>query len=147
MTFRFPLQGVLDLRVQREQTAASSLAASRRLEADAIARRARLQDALQRELAALARGGAAGEMRNRCLIIDQLEQRVQEAEAAVVEAHRELERQRAQYREAFRNRSTLDGVKDRQEQVFRKEADRAEGDAMDDLAVSQFQYRKFQVER
>jgi flagellar export protein FliJ len=135
--FRFRLQDVLDLRVEREQKAASELTQARARVRAAEEEKALLEGVIAEGYARLASASAArsvGEMRSRCYVIDQLGARVSRAAEAVERAVAEVESSHRDFQAAFKGRMVLYRLKQRQREEWRAEEGRAERAEMDEVA-------------
>lgn len=135
--FRFRLQNVLDLRLEREQKAAGELTQARVRVRTAEEEKATLEDALAEGYARLSSANSArsvGEMRSRCYVIDQLGARVSRAAKAVEEAVAEVESSHHEFKAAFKGRLVLDRLKERQRGEWREEEGRLERADMDEVA-------------
>ena len=137
---RFRLQKVLDLRIWREQERALRLGEARRRAEEAARELERLHAALaagqERRAEAQEGGGKVGERRPLELLLDRLEVRIAEADAAYRAAEREVEASLRDYADAFRQRRVLEELRARFLEVLRQEEARAERKAMDDIAVT-----------
>lgn len=135
--FRFRLQNVLDLRLEREQKAAGELAQARARVRAAEEEKASIEGALEEGYARLATPSASrsvGEMRSRCYVLDQLGLRVTRAEEEVDRAVADATSSHGQFKAAFKGRIVLDRLKERQRGEWREGEDRSERTNMDEVA-------------
>ena len=139
--FKFRLQRVLDLRARTEREAARALAVAQdvadraRSAADALA-------AARADLAAEARGArggaAVGALRTAGFLLDRMDERVAAAGAAVSAAEGVVGAREAGLRAAFRDRRTLDRLRERHQDAWRAGAAAADRQLMDEIALSRF---------
>jgi len=138
--FHFRLGRVLDLRRQVEKEKARGVAEAR--SRSERAREARellceIQRMGRAELAEAHReGGSIGHLRNMELVLEAMECHLQKAEEESQEADRTLVESMAHYAEAFRERRTLDQLRDRRLEEWKTEESRREQKDMDELAIT-----------
>lgn len=135
--FKFRLQNVLDLRVEREQKAASELSQAKARVRAAEEAKAALESSIAEGYARMAAANAArsvGEMRSRSYVLDQLGERVSRAAEAIDKAVAEVENSHRDFQAAFKGRMALDRLKERQREDWREEEGRAERAEMDEVA-------------
>lgn len=133
--FHFPLQRLLDLRSHRleqaERLLAEQVGRCQRLE-NAILDRRRLQRENRLEF-------AEADFRERWAVeryVARLEHEIQALEVELAQALEERERAAAAYRTALAEKKSLQNLRDKREQRFRKEARRREFLQMDDQTQS-----------
>ncbi len=138
--FRFRLQPVLDLRAQEERQSAQGLAMAR-VEADE-ARRARedlesLREAGRVRLAqAHGSGGPVGHLQNLAMVVGSVDAHVEAAhDQCRVADERVVESVKA-FREAFRQRRSIDQLRERRLEEWRTEQNRTEQKTMDEVALT-----------
>jgi flagellar protein FliJ len=143
--FRFSLQRVLDIRAQTEQTAAVHLAEAKSRLQQANDQKAEIEGALEEGIARLSTGAESaptvGEMRSRCYVLAQLDERLARAQHGIVAAEAEEEQRREEFATAFRDRRVLDRLKERHLEAWREEAVKADLATMDGIALSRFATR------
>ena len=140
--FRFRLQKVLDLRAAVEREKARRLADARRDAADARRARDDLESIRNsgREIltGAHGSGGSVGHLLNLEYVLERMESQLEEADAACAEAEKDVESTLREYHAASRERRTLDQLKEKRLEVWKREADRQEQKAIDEVAVTRF---------
>jgi flagellar FliJ protein len=140
--FRFRLQRVLDLRAQTEQKAAGALADARVKAQQARGDKQALEDRLAQGFARIAGGDdgprSVGEMRNRCLVVDQLGRRVVRAGEEVAQADAAVRKTTDDFTAAFRDRRVLDRLRERRLGEWRAEETRTDLVRMDGVALARF---------
>jgi flagellar FliJ protein len=139
--FRFRLQRVLDLRARKERDAATALAAAQAAADAAREAERRLHDA-RAELAARAApetsAPSVGALRYRSFLLERLDEQVAgAAEAAATAAGAVAEREDA-LRAAFRDRRTLDRLRERHEGAWRAGEIALDRAQMDEIALTRF---------
>lgn len=140
--FRFRLQRILELREKHEQEKALELAAAE--DAAEHARRmrdelAQLQEASRAELlAANDMQPRIGHLQQLGMVVDSLEQRLQRAGEAVVDAEQQALTARSALELAARDRQVLDRLKDKHATEFRNEELHRDRQHMDEIALSRF---------
>lgn len=138
--FHFRLGRVLDLRRQVEKEKARGVAEARRRSERAREARELLSEIQQMGRAELAEahraGGSIGHLRNMELVLEAMECHLEEAEKESHEADRSLVESMAHYTEAFKERRTLDHLRDRRFEEWRTEEARREQKDMDELAIT-----------
>lgn len=140
MAFRFRLQRVLDLRQKAEEEAARALAGAQAAEEAARAELAALE--AQRDQLAQ-RGDAAagipvGTLRTVGFLLGRMDERLDLAARQTVDAmHAVAQRQQA-LQAAFRERRTLDRLKERHQDEWTQAAAAADRQTMDDIALARF---------
>jgi flagellar FliJ protein len=141
--FRFRLQRVLELRERRERDAATALtraqdaAAAARRDAAALAA-ARAELAAERPAASATGGMAVGALHNLAFLLDHMDARVARAGAAVHSAEGAVGAHEQALREAFRDRRTLDRLRERHQDAWRSGAAAADRQHMDEIALTRF---------
>jgi len=140
--FRFKLQSVLELRAEAERARAVCLAAARRDAESAVQARddlAALRDVGRERLAgAHGRGGAVGHLQNLAYVVEQVDKKITAADAECERANEQVVDSVKAYHEAFRERRTLDHLRDRRMEKWRAEQVRSEQKTMDEVALSRF---------
>jgi flagellar export protein FliJ len=142
--FRFRLQRVLDLRARKERDAATALATAQAAADAAREAERRLQEA-RAELAAQAAPDAApdaapsvGALRNLSFLLERLDEQVAgAAEAAALAAGAVSEHEDALHA-AFRDRRTLDRLKEKHEGAWRAGEVAQDRAQMDEIALTRF---------
>ena len=141
--FKFRLQRVLDLRARKERDAATALVSAEETADGARQEHARLELARQ-ELAARQspRPAAAtlsvGELRNLGFLLERLDERVAVAQTAAAAAEAAVEERRGELQHAFRDRRTLDRLKERHLEGYRSAEAAADRQLMDEIALTRF---------
>lgn len=138
--FHFRLGRVLDLRRQVEKEKARGVAEARHRSDQAREAREILSEIQRMGRAELAEahraGGSIGHLRNMELVLEAMESHLEEAERESQEADRSLLDSMARYAEAFKERRTLDQLRDRRLEEWRTEKSRREQQDMDELAIT-----------
>jgi len=143
--FRFRLQRVLDLRERKERDAATALVAAEELAAAARAEQERLEAAR----AALARQAApteaaetgelsVGALRTLQFLLGRLDERVEEAASAATSAEDVVAQRQDDLRAAYRDRRTLDRLRERAQESWRAGESAADRQRMDEIALTRF---------
>lgn len=138
--FRFRLQPVLDLRAQEERQSAQGLAKAR-IAADE-ARRARedleaLREAGRVRLAkAHGSGGPVGHLQNLAMVVGSVDAHVQAADDQCRKADEHVVESVRAYHEAFRQRRSIDQLRERRLEEWRTEQSRTEQKTMDEVALT-----------
>jgi flagellar FliJ protein len=139
--FRFRLQRVLELRERRERDAATALTRARDA-AEAARRSAEALAAARAELAAGDRGAGAGvpvgALHNLAFLLDRMDAQVAHAGAAVRAAEGTVGEREGALRDAFRDRRTIDRLRERHLDAWRAGAAAADRQLMDELALARF---------
>lgn len=139
--FTFRLQRVLEMRARHERDAAAALAAAQDA-ADQARHAADLLAAARAELAAGALGGGGGApvgaLRTHAFLLDRMDERVAAASAAVRAAEGAVGAREDGLRAAFRDRRTLDRLRERHHDAWRAGAVAADRQQMDEIALSRF---------
>lgn len=140
--FEFRLQRILDLRVRREQEAAS-----RHVEAEARAEEARrAQASLERirvegrQRLAEAHGSrrTVGELRSLGLVLEGLDHRIAQAEEATGAAEAGARESRVELATALRDRHVLDRLRGRHLEAWRSGEAQLDRTVMDGIALTRF---------
>ncbi len=138
--FRFSLGRVLDLRRQVEKEKARSVAVARKNSDEAQTARqdlAEIQRAGRVQMAEAHRlGGSIGHLLNMEFVLEQMEGHLRQAEEVCREADETLLETVKGYTEAFKDRSTLDRLRDRRMEEWKTEESRREQKDMDELAIT-----------
>jgi flagellar FliJ protein len=138
--FRFRLQPVLDLRAQEERRSAQGLAKAR-VAADE-ARRARedleaLREAGRVRLAqAHGSGGPVGHLQNLAMVVGTVDAHVRAAADQCRKADEQVVESVKAYHEAFRQRRSIDQLRERRLEEWRTEQNRTEQKTMDEVALT-----------
>ncbi|MDF1504972.1 flagellar export protein FliJ [Roseisolibacter sp. H3M3-2] len=138
--FRFKLQRVLDLRARKERDAATALAAAQ-AEAEAAREAQRRLEATRAELAQQATPGAApsvGALRNLGFLLERLDEQVAGAAEASATAAGAVSAREDALRAAFRDRRTLDRLKEKHEGAWRAGEIAQDRALMDEIALTRF---------
>ena len=150
--FRFRLQRVLDLRARVERDAATALVSAQEAAEAARAEEERLQAARAQLAASLTTGMAmsggspsaalpapsVGELRNLGFLLERMDQRVAGAAAETAAAAQVVESREDALRAAYRDRRTLDRLRERHHDAFRAAEAQADRTAMDEIALTRF---------
>jgi flagellar protein FliJ len=145
--FRFRLQRVLDLRERTERDAASALAMAQEqaeLARQEEERLAAARDALAAQAngamdAAAAQSGASiGALRTLHFLLGRLDERVSAAAEETTTAEHAVAQRQEELRSAFRDRRTLDRLRERHEESHRSAESAADRQRMDEIALSRF---------
>ena len=140
--FRFRLQRVLDLRARTERDAATALVSAQ--EAADAARDAQRQLERQRaELAAAQRtpdavGASVGELRNLGFLLERMDVQVAGAAEAAAAAEGARQEREDALRAAFRDRRTLDRLRERHQDAWRAGEAAQDRALMDEIALTRF---------
>jgi flagellar FliJ protein len=140
--FRFRLQRILDLRARTERDAASALVSAQEV-ADA-AREAELQLQRQRaELAAAQRtpeaeGTPVGALRNLSFLLERMDEQVAGAAQATAVAEGTVQQREDALRAAFRDRRTLDRLREKHQDAWRAGEVAQDRALMDEIALTRF---------
>lgn len=142
MTFRFPLQRLLDLKAKREQEMARQLAAAR-TDAEGA-------ETLRDTIAGLKAAGAdqvahgvdsalsVGELVSMREALTQMDARLEVAEEAAVAANEVVQARNADLHGAVRDRQVLDRLRDRRLEQHKANENQLDRAAMDAVALSRF---------
>ena len=140
--FRFRLQKVLDLRAAVEKEKAGKLAEARRNAAEARRARDDLESVRNagREVLTSSHGsgGSVGHLLNLEYVLEKMESYLAEADAACAAADEDVESTLKEYHEASQERRTLDQLREKRLEVWKKEANRQEQKAIDEVAITRF---------
>ena len=149
--FRFRLQRVLDLRERKERDAATALVSAREevdraraherelAEArDALAAQAAVQPGVDPAQAM----ASIGELRTLHYLLNRLDEHVASAATAATTAEHEADRRADDLRAAFRDRRTLDRLRERHHETWRSAAAAADRQQMDEIALTRFSQPK-----
>jgi flagellar export protein FliJ len=140
MAFRFGLQRVLDLRARVEQDAARALAGAREAEAAARAE----QDALAARRAALAaeadpaQGATVGAMHLMGFLLGRMDEQVTAAAAQAAEAEQTVTARHLALQAAWRDRRTLDLLRERRLDEWKGATAALDRQTMDEIALARF---------
>jgi flagellar FliJ protein len=143
MMFRFRLQRVLEIREQKEKEVATQLVlaqseanaareACERLEASRLASR----DELEQQ--STLRAASVGELRNMAFLLQQMDERLTQAEEAALAAEATVARTQDELIAAFKDRHVMDKLRTRREEAFRAESASADRNLMDAIALSRY---------
>jgi flagellar export protein FliJ len=141
--FKFRLQRVLDLRERKERDAATALVTAEEHADGARQERARLELARQ-ELAArgtprpATQARSVGELRNIGFLLERLDERVAVAATEAAAAEAAVAERRGELQLAFRDRRTLDRLKERHLEGYRAAEAAADRTLMDEIALTRF---------
>jgi len=142
--FRFRLQRVLELRERKERDAATALVSAQEQADLARAEQTRLE-AAREALAARTTptpdsGGAEsiGALRTLHFLLGRLDERVASAAQDATAAARTTMQRQEELRVAFRERHTLDRLRERHAESWRAAATAADRQQMDEIALSRF---------
>lgn len=140
--FKFPLQRLLDLKEKREREIARQLATAQlqaeqeRDQRDALA--VRHADAY-RQIASTASGApTVGELRSLAYTLDQLSERVLQADERTHDAEQVVGERHQSLSEALQERRVLDRLRDKRLDTFRAEENARDRQTMDDIAITRF---------
>ena len=138
--FRFPLQHVLDLRVEEEERRARAMADARR---DATAARQALEDleAIRdagREGLNAAHGGGrpVGQLQNLEWVLERMESEILDARSRALEADAAARARLREFQVAVRDRQSLDQLRSRRRDAWTAEERKKEQKVMDELALT-----------
>ncbi len=138
--FHFSLGRLLDFRRNQEEERARSLAEARRR--SEAARRARedlveVQKAGRASLAEAHRaGGSIGVLRNMEFVLERMEHHLKAADTVCQEADESLVESVKHYTTAFRERHSLDRLRDRRMAEWQLEENRREQNEIDEVAIT-----------
>ncbi len=154
--FKFRLQRVLDLRARTERDAATALvtaqeaadsahAAQRRLEQARAEMAARMQVGMAGDGATAAHdaalpvpGASVGALRNMSFLLDRLDERVASAAAQTTAAQHAVVAHEDALRAAYRDRRTLDRLRERHQDAWRAGEAAQDRAQMDEIALTRF---------
>ena len=138
--FRFPLQKVLEYREQAERERAKGLAAARAKSDEAQRARADLEalrDAgRSRLMRAHGSGRTVGHLQNMALVLDQVDEQIENAQAACQQADEQVVENLKSYHEAIQQRKTIDQLRERRLDQWKAEEQQRERKAMDEIAIT-----------
>ncbi len=138
--FRFPLEKVLELRVEEERTKAAELASARREADDARKKREQIESARDTSRARLTEahgsGGTVGHLQNLEYVVGQMDSQLADADAACQAADEQVESSRDHFTRAFRSRRTLDHLREKRLADWRLENGRQEQKSIDETAIT-----------
>src|SRR5688500_3826195 len=157
--FRFRLQRVLELRERKERDAATALVTAREQlerareeeERLAAARDALAAQALAAQAAshggasageAPSGGASVGALRTLHFLLGRLDERVASAASETTTAEHAAAQRHDELRAAFRDRRTLDRLRERHEESWRSAAAAADRNQMDEIALTRFSQPK-----
>lgn len=143
--FRFRLQRVLDLRARTERDAATALASARE-QADLAREEQASLAAARAALAAQAVPGATpdndaasiGSLRTLHFLLGRLDERVASAASDTAAAEHVVARRQDELRAAFRDRHTLDRLRERHAESWRAAEASADRMLMDEIALTRY---------
>ncbi len=145
MSFRFPLQRILDLKARREEEVARQLAEAR---ATADERRrvrdelAEAHEAGRRQLATTpGQVATVGEIRALSLMLAQYAEHLEAADAEAASADAVVDRTHAQLTIALQERRVLDRLRERRLGDFHHDEAAKDRASMDDIALTRFTRR------
>ena len=137
--FRFRLQRVLELRERIEEESARGLTEAQQVADDARVTREDLEVAHETGRTRLAQahgaGHAVGHLQNLAYVIDRFEDRIHHAAAACREAEEHVVEKLASYREAFKQRKSIEELRGRKLDQWRTDEARAEQKTLDEVAL------------
>lgn len=140
--FRFPLEKVLELRLEEEQRQARMVADARR---DATAAREAVEhlEALRstsrdRIRRAHVSGRSVGQIQNLEWMLERMEGEIREAESRARDADSVVSRCLEEFQRAVRDRQTLDRLRDRRRGEWEKDERDRDRKEMDEVALSRF---------
>jgi flagellar FliJ protein len=140
--FTFRLQRLLELREQREQAVARSLADARRSAEAARAARGALQAVraanAEQLMSAHSAGRTVGDVRQLGYVLDQLDHRIDAAATTVATAEGVVRHAQGALTDAFRERRVLDRLRERHLDVWRATSVQLDRQLMDDIALARF---------
>jgi flagellar export protein FliJ len=142
--FRFRLQRVLEMRQRTERDAATALVSAQELVEQARAEQERLE-AARLELATTApgatpaeAGASIGALRTLHFLLDRLDEHVASAAQITTSAEQTAALKQDELRVAFRDRHTLDRLRDRHAESWRVAELAADRQQMDEIALTRF---------
>ena len=139
--FRFRLQRVLELRERKERDAATELVQARDDAERARAEQARLE-AARAELATRDGSGdgasSVGALRTLHFLLGRLDERVAHAESEATTAEHVVAQRQDALTSAFRDRRTLDRLRERHTETWRAAEAAADLRQMDEIALTRF---------
>ena len=140
--FRFRLQRVLDLRARTERDAATALVSAQ--EAADAARDEQLRLERQREQLAAAQrtpdaaGASVGELRNLGFLLERMDEQVAGAAELTAAAEGTVQEREESLRAAFRDRRTLDRLREKHQDAWRAGEIAQDRALMDEIALTRF---------
>ena len=135
--FRFRLQRVLDLRARTERDAATALVSAQEA-ADAARDEQLLALPLQAQRTPDATGASVGELRNLGFLLERLDVQVAGAAEATAAAEGARQEREDALRAAFRDRRTLDRLRERHQDAWRAGEAAQDRALMDEIALTRF---------
>ena len=140
--FKFRLQRVLELRVQKERDAAASLARANEAIETARAERDALASARD-DLATTGQSAPAtvGELQNLSFLLARLDERVVEAGTAVDAAEQTMQQVQGELLTAHQERRAFDRLRDRHHEQWRTTTGQQDRQRMDEIALARFTHR------
>ena len=142
--FRFRLQRVLEMRERKERDAATALVSAQELVEQARAEQERLA-AARTELAAQTTpasndegASSIGTLRTLHFLLDRLDERVASAAEVTTSAEHAAAQKQDELRAAFRDRRTLDRLRERHAESWRAAALAADRQQMDEIALTRY---------
>lgn len=140
--FRFPLEKVLELRMEEEQQQAKLMADARR-DAKAAREAVRNLEALRKEsrqrlAQAHSAGRSVGQLRNLEWILQRMDSELGEAEGRASDADREAGRRLKEFQEAVMKRQSLDKLRERKHAAWSEDERLRDRKAMDDAALTRY---------
>lgn len=140
--FRFPLEKVLEMRMEEEQRQARIVADARRdarAAREAVRNLEALKDASRERIrAAHDTGRAVGQIQNLEWIVERMDGELKNAESRARDADETVSRCLEDFNRAVRERQSLDRLKDRRREEWAEEARNRERKDMDEVALSRF---------
>lgn len=138
--FRFPLEKVLELRLQEEQRQARIVADARR---DANAARQAVQDlealrkaGRERLTTAHSSGRSVGQLQNLEWVLNRMETELETAHDKARDADREVSARMREFQKAVQDRQSLDRLKDRRRDEWAADQRSREQKTMDEMALT-----------
>lgn len=142
MTYKFPLQRLLELREQREQAMALELAKARdsadasRKQHDALA--AAREDAHARVAEAVTQATTVGQLVSMTFALSQLAERTDAAQQHVAAADAVVDERRSALTSAAQDRQILDRLRSRRLDEFRAAVAMQDQKVMDEIALARY---------
>lgn len=138
--FRFRLDPVLALRERQEKDSAVGLARARQDQDAARQARADLETAVEAGRSLLARahgaGGPAGHLQNLALVVGTVGDRLRHADERCREAEERVVESMKEFHHAFRQRRTLEQLRERRLEAWHTEQAKGEQKTMDEVALT-----------
>lgn len=143
--FRFRLQRILELRERKQRDAASALANAQASADEAREEQARIEAAREALADATAPaplpgmpGATVGSLRNLHFLLERLDNDLASAASATEAAEQHVAKREDELRTAFRERRTIDRLREKHQEAWRANESAADRQKMDEIALTRF---------